>query len=71
MEYTQGMMPMSDEAMIVSMQMALSAKTTFMDFLFKNFMVTNGGQFTGALIVTILSAFCSELATYIMATKKS
>ena len=62
---------MTNEETIVSMQMSLSAKTTFSYYLFEGLNVTNGGVFFGCLLLTVVLAGASEGAAFLMRTKES
>ena len=64
-------MPMSNEEMMVGMQMSLSVKTTFSYYLFKGLNVTNGGIFVGCLLLTIVLAAASEGAAFLIRTRQS
>ena len=57
---------MSDEDMIVDMQMSLSTSGTISYYLFKSFTITNGGTFFAILLLTIAMAFTSEAASYFL-----
>lgn len=57
--------------MVEEMQMTLSQGYTIEYMLFKNWTVTTGGQFTAALVFAAALGVLSELAGYILMTKKN
>ena len=57
--------------MVEEMQMTLSTGYTIEYLLFQSWTVTTGGQFTAALIFTAVLGVLSELAGYILMTRKN
>ena len=57
--------------MIEGMQMTLSTGTSIDYILFQGWTVTNGGQFTGALVFAAVLGVLSELAGFILMKSES